>query len=140
MANSNKPAVGKSGYKPKGKPRGGWKKGQSGNPEGARKGVSPDLKQFREISLKQFLKSLQQYGLMNNKEIESDLGRTDITQFEQMFAKIIISAKNGNISAQNIIMARLWGPIKDAVSETDKEPTARVMVVELPDNGRSNQN
>lgn len=135
MGNSTVPST-----KPKKKARGGsWKKGQSGNPEGARKHLPSPLKQFKEICQKQFLRSLQQYGLMTDEQLHADLARPDITQFEKLFCGLVTSAVNGDNAARHIIMDRLWGKVKDNTQVKEEEPTARV-VVGLPDNGRSSPN
>ncbi len=86
-----------------------FKKGVSGNPGG--RPASPIMKEFREITYKQFVESLQKYGDMTREELQADLKRPDATMFELMFGHIVAQAAKGDHYARNLLIDRLWGKI-----------------------------
>lgn len=117
--------------------KGGFKKGQSGNP-GGRRPEDPIIKEFKETTYKDFIESLQKYGCFNNKEMEVELKRPTATMFELMFCRIVAGAANGDRDSRQVLLDRLWGKVKEtAMPVTLENSQAEVVIIKMPDNGRT---
>lgn len=87
-------------------------KGQSGNP-GGRSKLEPEIKAFKETTYKDFINNLQKYGAFSPNEMEEEIKRPTITMFEKIFGTIVIQASQGEKSAREVLLDRLWGKVKE---------------------------
>lgn len=118
--------------KPRGKP---FTAGVSGNPSG-KPPLPPEIREFRKTSYVEFLSHLQKYGGMSTKELNADLARDEVTQFEKICGKIVGLAGEGDKDARRDLLDRLWGKVKEQKEELTDATRPPQVIITLPDNGR----
>lgn len=91
-----------------------WKKGESGNPLGKRKG---------EVNLTSRLK----------KQLMKDLGKSGGTQADAVLAALISEARSGNIHAINMILDRVEGKVTDQIQMSGAAVMFNIVEAVRPD-------
>lgn len=88
-------------------------KGKSGNPRGVNGSTAfdPKIRQFKETAYRDFIDALQRYGFMTTPELEAELSRSDLSNFNRMFGNLVRSAANGDKEARQLLIDRLWGRV-----------------------------
>lgn len=75
--------------------------------------MDPEVRRFREVSYKQFIDKLQEFGGMNELETKATLAHPSITNFDAMFGNLVVKAREGDKDARKDIFERLWGKVKE---------------------------
>jgi dsRNA-specific ribonuclease len=91
-----------------------FKAGQSGNPKG-RPSVAPEIRQAKKITHDDFLNDLRKYGTMSRADLDAELLREDVSNFEALAATIVKDAVKGNKDARQVLLERLFGKVKDSL-------------------------
>jgi len=65
-----------------------WKKGQSGNPKGAKK-LSPELKKFKKLTTEEFALRIRAFFKMSEKEIKETLKHPDTIMLDHLIGSIV---------------------------------------------------
>ncbi len=89
-----------------------YKPGQSGNPSG-KPALPPGVVALRNLTYKQFIDKLQEFGHLTKDEIIAILKSPATTGFDLMFGNWIAQAIDGKGTARQEIIERLWGRVKE---------------------------
>lgn len=112
-----------------------WKKGQSGNPQGARL-HDPEIKAIKKLT-KSELKEVGSLILENNftrlEELALDPSASTIQRMVASLARRVIF--HGDPQAFDTLLNRLIGKVKEEVEHTGNLNSPQV-IVSLPSNGR----
>ncbi len=113
-----------------------WKKGQSGNPDGAKK-HNPALKVIKNLTEKELIE-------VSNMVLKGTMGELldiredeESTVLQRMLASVAVRVmKKGDMHAMDILLNRMIGKVKDKIDVNNLNATPARVIVTMPSNGR----
>lgn len=110
-----------------------WKKGQSGNPAGARK-HDPELKRLKNLTKHELIEIGNLVIKGNVAELKAIASNPKATVIQTMLAAVSVKIiSKGDMGALDVLLNRLVGKVKD---EQAIVVSPGQVVVSLPSNGR----